>query len=80
MTGAASEATPAKRSRRPSARTIVGLVLVALVVIFIAVNRDETEISFLVYETDTALWIALTVAAVGGLLAGFLIGRQRYRR
>ena len=66
--------------RRPSARTILGLVLVALVAIFIAVNRDETEISFLVYEADTALWIALTVAAVGGLLAGFLIGRRRSRR
>jgi uncharacterized integral membrane protein len=80
MTGAASEATAEGRSIRPSARTVVGLAVVALVVLFIAVNRDETEISFVVYETDTALWIALTVAAVGGLLAGFLIGRRRYRR
>jgi hypothetical protein len=26
-----------------------------------------------------ALWIALTIAAVGGLIAGFLIGRKRYK-
>jgi hypothetical protein len=27
-----------------------------------------------------SLWIALTIAAVGGFIAGFLIGRKRYSR
>ena len=26
-----------------------------------------------------ALWVALTIAAVGGLVAGFLIGRKKYK-
>ena len=62
-----------------SYRTIGGIVVAALVVLFIALNRDETEISFIVFDAQTALWIALTVAAAGGFVAGFLIGRHRYR-
>jgi uncharacterized integral membrane protein len=62
-----------------SYRTIAGLVVALLIVVFIAMNRDETEISFIVFSTQTALWVALTVAAAGGFVAGFLIGRHRYR-
>ena len=62
-----------------SYRTIAGLVIAVLIVIFIALNRDETDISFIVFDAQTALWIALTVAAAGGFVAGFLIGRHRYR-
>ena len=61
-------------------RTIGGILLAAFVVLFIALNRDETEISFAFYDRQTSLWVALTVAAVGGFVAGFLIGRQHYRR
>ena len=28
---------------------------------------------------ETVLWVALTLAAVGGFVAGFLLGRKRYR-
>ncbi len=62
-----------------SYRTIAGLIIAALIVVFIALNRDETEISFIVFDAQTALWIALTIAAAGGFVAGFLIGRHRYR-
>jgi uncharacterized integral membrane protein len=62
-----------------SHRTIGGIVVAALVVLFIVLNRDETKISFVLFEWQTSLWVALTFAAVGGFLAGFLIGRHRYR-
>ena len=62
-----------------SYRTIAGLVIAVLIGVFIAMNRDETKISFIVFDAQTALWIALTVAAAGGFVAGFLIGRHRYR-
>ena len=63
-----------------SYRVLAGILVAALVVVFIVLNRDETEISFVVLNTETALWVALTVAAAGGFVAGFLISRQRYRR
>jgi uncharacterized integral membrane protein len=67
------------RRKGLSLRAVAGIIVALLVALFIAVNRDETEISFIVIDRTTALWIALTVAAAGGFLAGFLIGRHRYR-
>ncbi len=62
-----------------SYRTIGAIAVAALIVLFIILNRDQTKISFVVFTAQTALWIALTVAAAGGFIAGFLIGRRRYR-
>jgi uncharacterized integral membrane protein len=62
-----------------SYRTIAGIAIGVLIVVFILLNRDETEISFIVFTAETALWIALALAAAGGFVAGFLMGRRRYR-
>ena len=50
-----------------------------MVIVFIAINRDQTQVNFLFFSAEIALWVALTIAAVGGLIAGFLIGRKRYK-
>jgi len=71
-------AAPAKRNAL-SGRAIGGLVIAAVVIVFIAINRDQTQVSFLFTTVEMALWIALTIAAVGGLIAGFLIGRKKYK-
>ena len=63
-----------------SYKTIGGIALAALVLLFIALNRDEPEVSFVLFDAQTSLWLALSVAAAGGFVAGLLIGRQRYRR
>ena len=60
-------------------RYVAGAVITVLVVTFIAMNRDRTSISFILFNAETVLWVALTLAAVGGFVAGFLLGRQRYR-
>ena len=62
-----------------SYKAIGGIGLAALVLLFIALNRDETEVSFIIFDAQTSLWLALSVAAAGGFVAGLLIGRQRYR-
>ena len=62
-----------------SGRAIGGLVIAAVVIVFIAINRDQTQVNFLFFSAEIALWVALTMAAVGGLIAGFLIGRKRYK-
>ena len=64
--------------RTGSPRTILGIAIGVLLVVFVIMNRNETSISFIVFTAQTALWIALTIAAVGGFIAGFLVSRRRY--
>jgi uncharacterized integral membrane protein len=62
-----------------SYRTLGGIAVAALIVVFVALNRDETEVSFVLFDARTSLWVALGLAAAGGFAAGFLIGRRHYR-
>ncbi len=73
-----NQPAPAKK-KGLSGRAIGGIVVAVVVIIFIAINRDQTTVSFLFFSTELALWVALTIAAIGGLIAGFLIGRKRYK-
>jgi uncharacterized integral membrane protein len=78
---------PAGRDHRDSGgvggvgyRTIAGGVMALIVLLFIVLNRDETKVSFVFFDAQTDLWLALLLAAAGGFVAGFLMSRARYRR
>ena len=51
-----------------------------LLLLFISLNHQHTEISFIVFSAETSLWIALALAGAAGFLAGYLLGRKRYRQ
>jgi uncharacterized integral membrane protein len=68
------------RGARWSGRTIGGIAALALLVVWILVNRDTVDVSFLVWTAALPLWIALAVAALLGALVGYLMARKRHRR
>ena len=79
----ADERTQGDSTERPrplSNRAIVGLAVAGCVLVFIVANWNSTRISFVFFHAEAPLWVALALAAGGGFLAGFLIGRKRYRR
>jgi uncharacterized integral membrane protein len=65
--------------RQVSPRLLAAVAISVLLVLFIVMNRRQTRISFIVFDADAALWVALAIAALAGFGAGFLVGRKRYR-
>jgi uncharacterized integral membrane protein len=63
-----------------SYRALAGGLLALLLLLFIVLNRDQTKVSFVIFDARTDLWLALLIAAGGGFVAGFLLSRARYRR
>ena len=72
-----TESAPA--SSRISGRAIGGLIIAAVLLVWILSNRAQVEVSFIVTTAVVPLWLVLAIAAVLGVAAGFLIGRKRYR-
>jgi uncharacterized integral membrane protein len=60
-------------------RVIGVLVLAVVIFVWIAVNRDRIDVSFLVGSVEMPLWGALAIAAFLGLAAGVLLGRRHYK-
>jgi uncharacterized integral membrane protein len=58
----------------------VGAAIALVVALFIVLNRNRTEISFIFFRAEAALWVALTLAGAGGFLAGYLVSRRRFKR
>ena len=67
-------------SRRISGRTIAGVVIAVVMVVWILSNRQRVSISFLLTSATMPLWVALAISGVLGCVVGFLVGRRRYRR
>lgn len=70
---------PPEPSRRLSNRAIVGLIIAACVLVFIAANWGSTRISFVFFHAEAPLWVALGLAGAGGFVAGYLVARRRHK-
>jgi uncharacterized membrane protein YciS (DUF1049 family) len=68
---------PSREGDGLSPKFWLGLVIVVLAVTFIALNRDDATVSFVVFDAETSLWVALATSAALGFAGGWLIGRRR---
>jgi uncharacterized integral membrane protein len=71
------EGTPASGGR--GARFWLMVVLIALGVVFVAVNFQKVTIDFVVGDTEAPLVIALLISGVIGFLIGLVLPRFRDR-
>lgn len=77
--GRAESGTRSRRTSPVNASAVAGALVAALLVLWIVVNRDRVDVSFLVATLTMPLWGALASAAGLGALAGYLLGRRRGR-
>ena len=65
-------------------RMSVGLIATAIVavvlLVFIFQNTDETKVTWLFFDSEPPLWLALLVAAVAGAVVSELVGWVIRRR
>ena len=73
-------APPAEKKRRLSFNQIVGLVLLAVAVVFIVENTDEVPVRLIGPKVHTPLYVALLIAAVLGALGAALLRHRRKNR
>lgn len=64
------------------AGAIASIVGVVALVVFMLQNRDDTNLSFLMFEVTWPLWLVILVSALLGALIWFGLGvmRRRSRR
>jgi uncharacterized integral membrane protein len=63
------------RREGPSAKLWVLVTVVILLMIFVAQNTDRQQIDFLFWNGVFPLWTMIVVAAVLGLIGGWVVGR-----
>ena len=68
------------RSEGRGARFWLTMVLIALAVIFVAVNFQKVTIDFVVGETKAPLVVALLISGLLGFLIGLILPRFRDHR
>ena len=56
------------------------IVLVILVIVFVAQNRERASIDIFWIHVNSLLWFALAVTAVVGFVIGMSVARRREKR
>ena len=70
---------PAGRSNREITRVGAGLVLLALLVVFVVKNTNEVKVSFVFFDHRTRMIYVLIVTALVGVVLDRLWQRRRHR-
>ena len=59
-------------------RVVIWLVVLAVLVVFAALNTDKVTVDWAFDTTDTPLWLVIAVSAVAGVVIGY-VARPRRR-
>ena len=78
-TGTTPMQQPKKRVRVPG-KVIVGAIVLAIAIWFIAVNSQDVHVKLWVHTVSAPMWLVLVVTLAVGMLLGLLAARRRRRK
>jgi uncharacterized integral membrane protein len=58
---------------RVDGKTILGVVLIVIVLVFIAQNSEDARIDFLWFNFTMALWLTLLIVFLLGMMSAFAL-------
>ena len=61
----------------PIIKVVTWVVVLAAVVAFAVVNRQDVNVDWVFDETETALWIVIAVSTLAGFALGYITSRRR---
>lgn len=79
----ATESKPSARrdvGKRATARLVVLALLLIWAIVFVVMNTEEVEVSFVFFSATTSLIVALVLVGVIGAVVGWLARGQAKRR
>lgn len=59
-------------------RVVIGLVVLAAVVVFAAVNTDDVSVDWVFDKTEAPLWVVIAASAVAGAVIGAVARHRRH--
>lgn len=68
-----------KKTGKADRRLVVGVIALLFAGVFVAQNREEVQLTLFFVDVTMPLWIGLLVTVVISAVAGFLLGRGRYK-
>ena len=75
-----SEPTSRKETRIRAAQTVrvvIWLIVLAVIVVFAALNTDKVSVDWAFDTTDVPLWVVIAISATAGALIGYFARPRR---
>ena len=58
-------------------RVVIWLLVLAVIVVFAALNTDKVSVDWAFDTTDVPLWLVIAISAIGGALIGYFARPRR---